>query len=77
MCMITTVSLESLLTNGLLLIFDVTFSENCACDLSPIMSSLGAHNNEEFIAHLTLAGIELTLHLGGYECIIHALSRNI
>ena len=77
MCMITTVSLGSLLTNGLLLIFDVTFSENCACDLSPIMSSLGAHYNEEFIAHLTLAGIELTLHLGGYKCIIHALSRNI
>jgi hypothetical protein len=76
-CMNNTVSLECLLANGLLLIFDVTFSENCACDLSPIMSSLGAHYNEEFIAHLTLAGIELTLHLGGYRCIIHALSRNI
>jgi hypothetical protein len=52
--MINTVSLESLLTNGLLLIFDVTFLENCACDLSRIMSSLGVQNNEEFIAQLTL-----------------------
>jgi hypothetical protein len=41
------------------------------------MSSLGAQNNEEFIAQLTLLGIDLTLHLGGKKCIIHALSRNI
>jgi hypothetical protein len=62
--MINVVSLESLLTNGLPLIFDITFSEYCACDLSQIMSSLGAQNNEQFIAQLTLLGIELTLHLG-------------
>jgi hypothetical protein len=63
--MINTVSLESLLTNGLLLIFDVTFSEYCACDLSRLMSGLGVQNDEEFIAQLTLLAIELTLHFGG------------